>query len=167
VLSWFAVYTKPRSEELARGHLARQGFDCLLPRLKRVLRASGGMQQRIEALFPRYLFLRVNPDLESLAVVRSTRGVCGLVRAGLEPVRVPQHVIDGILHRIDDDTSCVRLDPPALAPGCRVRVSDGPFAGFEAVFKAACGRDRVRLLLSLLGLQSEVVVPRVQLAAHL
>jgi transcriptional antiterminator RfaH len=46
--AWFAVVTKPRSEALAEEHLRRQGYECLLPRVRRVMRNASGLKSRIE-----------------------------------------------------------------------------------------------------------------------
>jgi len=161
--AWYAVVTKPRAEATALEHLARQGYECLLPRVRRILRNAAGLKPRIESLFPNYLFLRADPDRMSLAPVRSTRGAIGLVRFGAEPVQVPDAVIDGIKRRIDADDGLIRLITPELAPGQGVRVMDGPLVGWEGVFLSTESMDRVRLLLELLGTSREVVVPRSQL----
>jgi transcriptional antiterminator RfaH len=162
--AWYAVITKPRSEAVAEENLRRQGFECLLPRVRRVLRGAGGLKTRVESLFPSYLFLRADTDRVSLASVRSTRGALGLVRFGLEPVRVPAPVIEGIRARMDGDDGLVQLAAPELVAGQRVRVTEGPLLGWEGVFVAADGFERVRLLLSLLGSVREVVLPKSQLA---
>lgn len=161
--AWFAVVTKPRSEAVAQEHLARQGYECLLPRVKRVLRTAAGLKTRVESLFPNYLFLRADPDAVSLAPVRSTRGAIGLVRFGAEPARVPDSVVDRIKSRIDVEDGLIKLASPELVPGQGVRVMDGPLVGWEGVFLCGEGMDRVRLLLQLLGTNREVVVPRSQL----
>ena len=161
--AWFAVITKPRAEATAQEHLARQGYQCLLPQVKRVLRSAAGLKTRIESLFPNYLFLRADPDFVSLAPVRSTRGAIGLVRFGGEPVCVPDDVIDRIRSRIDLGDGLIKLVTPELEPGQGVRVMDGPLVGWEGVFLSPEGMDRVRLLLQLLGTSREVVVPRRQL----
>ena len=162
--AWYAVITKPRSEALAEEHLRRQGFECLLPRVRRVLRGAGGLKSRIESLFPSYLFLRADTDLVSLAPVRSTRGALGLVRFGSEPVRVPEGVIRNLRTRMDTEDGLVHLAAPELVAGQRVRVTEGPLLGWEGVFVAPDGFERVRLLLSLLGSVREVVLPKSQLA---
>lgn len=162
--SWFAVLTKSRSEAIAQEHLRRQGYDCLFPRLSRVLRTARGIERRIESLFPRYVFLRADPDQCSLAPVRSTRGVAGLVRFAGEPARVPDAVIERIRQRMGADDGYVHLSAPEYVPGQAVRVTEGPLMGWDGVFMAAEGADRVRLLLDLLGSPREVVLPRAQLA---
>lgn len=165
--AWYAVHTKPRSEAIAREHLERQGFDCLYPRLKRNVRSALGMTLRFESLFPRYVFLRSDAAVNSLASVRSTRGCVGLVRFGAEPATVPSSVIQQILARLSREDGSTRLDAPDLIAGQRVRITDGPLAGFEAVFKCVEGGERVRLLLDLLGHSRETVLPRAQLALHI
>jgi transcriptional antiterminator RfaH len=167
LLHWFAVLTKPRAEAEAVVCLGRQGFECLHARTRRTVRAAAGMIVRTEALFPRYVFIRSDPTLQSLAPVRSTRGCVGLVRFGGEPARVPEAVIDQIRARIDNEDGFVRLAPPPLVKGARVRINEGPFTGIDAIFEAEAGEDRVLLLLMLLGTERSVVVPRAALGARI
>jgi transcriptional antiterminator RfaH len=164
--AWYAVHTKPRAEPIAREHLERQGYRCLFPRLRRTVRTSTGLRARIESLFPRYVFILTDAAVQSLAPVRSTRGCVGLVRFGGEPARVPESVIASIRARMDADDGVARLDPPDLVPGQRVRITDGPLSGLEAVFRTFEGAERVRLLLDFLGQAREAIVPRAHLAAH-
>jgi transcriptional antiterminator RfaH len=165
--NWYAVHTKPRSEQLARVHLERQGFECRLPRTRRALRDARGMRESIEPLFPRYLFLHADPACDNLATVRSTRGVSGLVRFGVEPALVPQRVIDALAARTRDDDGLVELDVPELTPGAQVRIAQGPFAGLDAVFQAHGAQQRVLLLLRVLGEACPVRVPLRHLAMHM
>lgn len=165
MLQWFAVLTKPRAERIGREHLERQGFECRLPMLRRDTRARR-VVGAVEPLFPRYLFLRADPARDDLARVRSTRGVCGLVRFGIEPARVPGPVVDALIARSDAD-GCVRLDPPALEPGAAVRIVDGPLAGLEAIFRARGADERVQLLVRLVGGERAASVPLRHLAARL
>ncbi|MGQ0800767.1 MAG: transcription termination/antitermination NusG family protein [Pseudomarimonas sp.] len=165
--AWFAVATKPRSEAIAHEHLTRQGYECLLPRLRRVMRSVGGLKHRVECLFPNYIFLQADTDHTSLAPVRSTRGALGLVRFGGVPAAIPNAVIDNIRRRIDAQDGFVRLDAPDLRPGEKVRLTDGPFSGLDGVFVLQEGMARVRVLLEFLGTHREVVLPRCQLAVRL
>lgn len=163
---WYAVLTKPRAESVALVNLVRQGFECIYPRVRHSRRGSGGMVERIDPLFPRYVFLRADADLTSLASVRSTRGVAGLVRFGMAPAQVPDQVIATIRARSDAD-AVVELSVPTLRPGDEVRVTEGPLSGLSAIFQTQCGLERVRLLVRLLGDLCSVVVPRRHLAALL
>ena len=156
---WFAVYTKPRQEQIALLNLERQSFDCFLPMAENPYqRRSKQHQVRCEPLFPRYLFLNAVPELQNLATVRSTRGVVGLVRMGFELVRVPESIITGLKAGMHPDTGLIALDPVELHEGDSVRVFDGPFVGARGILKERCGETRSILLLNMLGRETTLEV---------
>ena len=155
---WFAVYTKPRQEQIALEHLERQGFDCFLPMALNPYQRRSQKQLRIEPLFPRYLFLNAEASQQSLGPVRSTRGVCKLVRFGVELAQVPETVIRAIHSRCDAHTGLVRLEPVPVEPGDQVKVFDGPLAGVSGLFQARTGEQRALLLVQMMGRQTKVEV---------
>jgi transcriptional antiterminator RfaH len=156
--NWFAVYTKPRQERIALENLERQGFHCFLPMAVNPYQRRSERKPRIEPLFPRYLFLNAAADRQSLAPVRSTRGVCSLVRFGMELATMPNLAIKAIERRCDPETGLVQLEPVPVEVGDRVRVFDGPFAGIEGVFRERKGTNRALLLMKMLGTESIVEV---------
>ena len=162
--SWYAVYTKPRQERVAADNLVRQQFDCFLPlAVNPYQRRTARKALRIEPLFPRYLFINAVADQQSLGPVRSTRGVCTLVRFGMKLVTVPETIIQMIRRRMNPDSGLVELDPVPVEQGDRVRVFDGPFAGAEGILEACSGEKRALLLMELLGRQTPVEVDRLLL----
>lgn len=161
--SWFAVYTKPRQEHLARENLERQGFRCFLPLAVNPYQRRTARKPRIEALFPRYLFLQAVPDRQSLGPVRSTRGVCTLVHFGRRLATLPERVVESIKRLRDPDSGLVRLDPVPVATGDRVEVFDGPLAGLQGIFTERKGSKRALLLMELLGTVSTVEVDAILL----
>jgi transcriptional antiterminator RfaH len=158
--TWFAVFTKPRQENIALEHLERQGFECFLPLAINPYQRRTVRKLRIEPLFPRYLFLNAIADQQSLGPVRSTRGVNNLVRFGMELAEMPEAVIRAIRARCDPATGLVRLDPVMAYPGDKVRVFDGPLAGAEGLFKACTGEQRALLLVEIMGRPTSVEVSR-------
>ena len=150
--NWFAVYTKPRQEHTALLNLEGQSFECYLPMTDELRqRRVGYHKTRLTPLFPRYLFLNATPEFQNLATVRSTRGVVGLVRAGLELISIPSAVIAGLKSRMHPATGLIALDGMTLADGDKVRVVDGPFAMLEGIFKEHRGPTRSLMLLEILG----------------
>ncbi len=163
-MEWFAVYTRPRQERLAREHLARQGFECFLPMaLNPYQKHRRGQGARGEPLFPRYLFLRAEVGQQNLAVVRSTRGAVDLVRSGHALLRVDERIVRGLLARRDPESGLVMLSPDPVVVGERVRVFDGPLAGLEGVLAERHGERRALLLLELLGRTTTVEVDALSL----
>jgi len=163
VKQWFAVHTKPRMEEMAEDHLLRQGFDIYFPRIQRDKRRRGKRVKVIEAMFPRYLFIRFNPGQDNISSIRYTRGVSRLVRFGNEPARVPDEVIQLLKTSATDPSGLYIELTPEPRPGDRVSIIDGAFAGLTGVFHKANSEERVIILLNFLGEQNRVALKREQI----
>lgn len=157
---WYLVYTKPACEALALRNLLRQGYEVYLPRVVQTVRRAERRFERIVALFPRYLFLRLNEGQQALAPVASTLGVAAIVRFGGRYALVPDELIGELQSRADPVTGLHRLTcSESLRPGAVVRIRLGPFDGLEGVFERRAGADRVVVLLTLLGQAAPVCVP--------
>ena len=142
MLRWYLVHTKPSGEALAQANLQRQGYEVYFPRAVHSVRRGGRWLERVVALFPRYLFLRLNEGYQALNPVRSTLGVAGVVRGAFVALsRSP-------LGR-----------GARFTPGAAVTVHCGPFSGVNGIFERAAGAERVVVLLRLLGRDASVCVP--------
>jgi transcriptional antiterminator RfaH len=157
---WYAVCCKPRQETVAEENLLRQGFHVYLPRIRIRHRRRGQWLEAVEALFPRYVFIRIDPRQRSTAPVRSTRGVVGLVRFGGQPAVVPDSVMEALLQREDSASGLHQDQRPLFSAGEAVKFVDGPLAGMEGVFTEQDGEKRVIVLLELLGKANKVRVDR-------
>lgn len=156
--AWYAVQTKPRQEHIAAEHLARQDFECYLPKAWNPSQRVPSKNPRIEPLFPRYLFVQADTGVQSISAVNYTRGVSRLVRFGNQIIEVPDWVIKGLKLATDAISGLVDVERPMLAPGDHVEVFSGPFAGLKAIFQTADGPTRAILLLSLLGRENTISV---------
>ena len=114
----------------------------------------------VEVLFPRYIFIRIDPLRSSTGTVRSTRGVVGLVRFGGQPAVIPDAVMDA-LRQLEDAPSGLHQDDRLLFSAEEwVKLVDGPRAGMEGVFTQQDGDKRVIVLLELLGKANKISVSR-------
>jgi transcriptional antiterminator RfaH len=156
---WYLVHTKPSAEELARQNLERQGYGVYVPRLATVAWRAGVAYERVVPLFPRYVFLNVHEQQQSLAPVRSSVGVANVVRFGAEYTVVAEEVVTALRGREDPQTGLHRLMQPRLVAGDAVTISRGPFAGLDGVFERESGADRVIVLLTFLGQEARMRVP--------
>jgi transcriptional antiterminator RfaH len=167
VLRWYLVHTKPRAEATAKEHLERQGYEVYFPLAVQQVARHGRWLQRIVALFPRYMFLRLNEGAQGLSPVRSTTGVTGVVRFGTEYSVVPDGVIRELRARADPGSGLHTLNSTSsLASGAPVEVRSGPFDGLSGVFERQAGAERVVVLLKFLGQDASVCVPLAAVAAH-
>lgn len=147
---WYLVYCKPRQERVAVENLERQGYETYLPRVRETRRRAGQRVKVIAPLFPRYLFIHLDEEFDNWGPIRSTLGVVSLVRFGQLPARVPDELLD-LLRRREDAEGLQAIDPQPLKAGMRVRVASGSLAGYEGIFLAKTGRERVIVLLDILG----------------
>lgn len=154
---WYLVYTKPRQERIARTNLERQGYEVYLPLTREQRRRQGKRAILITPLFPRYLFIHLDRQTDNWGPIRSTLGVVSLVKFTHTPAPVPEDLVLALHAREDAEG----LLPPAesrLRRGSRVRILDGSLAGYEGIFLASSGRDRVVILLDIMGKHARTVI---------
>ncbi|WP_296673536.1 transcription/translation regulatory transformer protein RfaH [Sulfuricaulis sp.] len=147
---WYLVYCKPRQESVARENLTRQGFESYLPIMRDARRRQGRRVVLIAPMFPRYLFIHLNRQTDNWAPIRSTLGVVSIVRFGRSAARVPDDLVT-LLRSREDMQGLQILPVEEYKPGSRVRITQGGFAGYEGIFQASGSRDRVTVLLDVLG----------------
>jgi transcriptional antiterminator RfaH len=121
-----------------------------LPRVRETRRRAGQRIQVIAPLFPRYLFIHLDQEFDNWGPIRSTLGVVSLVRFGQLPARVPDELL-ALLHGREDAEGLQTIELQALKTGARVRVASGSLAGYEGIFLAKTARERVVVLLDILG----------------
>lgn len=160
---WYLVRTKPGKERWVRDQLATILPEVFLPLLKARAPRWGRMAVSVGPLFPCYLFAMC--DLaQRYFDIKYLPGVHGIVSAGPDPLAVPAAVVDEIRSRGVNDM--VELVEKPFDCGERVRVVDGFFKGFDAVFERyLSGAERVAILLGAVqaaGLR--VVLPTAALA---
>lgn len=152
---WYVIHCKPYQDERALEHLIRQGFECFRPVRHLERHRDGKCIVVTEALFPRYLFIRLDSVNDNWYPISSTRGVSEIVRFNEHPLPVPDKIIEEVRERLARPTS----PEPYLKPGERVRIVEGPFAQLEAIFLASSGDERVILLLNILQSDQRVHFP--------
>lgn len=157
---WYAVCCKPRQETVAEENLVRQGFHVYLPRIRIRQRRRGHWLEAVEVLFPRYIFIRIDPLRRSTATIRSTCGVVGLVRFGMQPAVVPGAAMEALREREDAASGLHEEKRPLFSAGETVKMVDGPLVGMEGVYTEQDGDKRVIVLLELLGKSNKVTVSR-------
>lgn len=156
---WYAVHTHARMEIWARSNLWQRGFEVYLPQYRKQRRHARKTDWVKAPLFPRYLFVAVEPPRGQRRSIDSAPGVAGLVSFGERAATVPGAVIAAIRAREDAAGHVQLVDRDSLAPGDRVRLHSGAMAEHVGLFERRGDGDRVVILLHLLGRQIRVKVP--------
>lgn len=154
---WFCLRTKRFCEHICGNTLQQElNLETFCPMIRYERERAGRKVWVTEALFPNYFFARF--DFTDLGRrVLTVRGVRKVVSFGEIPHPVPEEVIRELRAAVNETGTLVV--PSAIRPGEMVRVLDGPFKGVSAlVTRVMPARDRVAILLEILGAEREVEV---------
>jgi transcriptional antiterminator RfaH len=158
-MRWYVVQTHALAENKALFHLKRQGFNAYLPRyLKR--RQHARKTDWVPApLFPRYMFLHMDPERSRWLNIRSTIGVSHLVCHGNIPAPISDDIIEDIRGR-ESEAGLIDIRREAqFEKGDAIQITDGPLSERVGLFDCESDEDRVFILLDLLGREVRVRVP--------
>jgi transcription antitermination factor NusG len=142
---WACAQLQPARERLALHCLALAGYVTYLPRLRQHRVSRGRRIETTPALFPGYAFVLIELQWHQ---ARWAPGVTRIVLDGAVPARVPDEVIAEIRSR--ERGGLVEL-PPRLKRGDPVRILRGPLAGLVGLYAGMKPRERVEVLLAILG----------------
>jgi transcriptional antiterminator RfaH len=149
---WCACRLQVHREALALHCLELTGYTTFYPRLRDQRIRHGRKVVLTPALFPGYAFILIQLQWHP---ARWAPGTLGLIMDGVGPAKVPDNVIAEIRGR--ETNGLIELArPPSLRRGARVRILRGPFTGHLAIFADMKPRERVEILLQLLGAEQRV-----------
>lgn len=148
---WFVLQLKPGGLERAKTNLRRQGVSSFMPMRQRTTRRGGRLTDVMRPLFPGYLFVELGRDGPAWRSINATYGVAKAVclEPG-KPVEVPIGIV-AVLKAASSEEGEYYSDPDHFLPGEVVRVTAGPFADILAHVEAAPERDRIFVLLDMMG----------------
>ena len=156
-MNWYALRSKARKEEVVWRQVRTAGYDVFYPRIK--VQPVNPRARKLKAYFPGYMFVRVDIEHVGISAFQWMPHAMGLVCFGDEPAIVPDNLIHAIRKRVDEISAAGGELFVGLNPGDTIVISDGPFAGYEAIFDARLqGSERVRVLLQLLNSQRQIPV---------
>lgn len=159
---WLVVYAKPNCEAKASRWVSTRGWVSYLPYLSEVKISRGGEREVRIPLFPRYLFVQENADLDPVDVAYLP-GVADMVRRGDRTFARVEHAVilalqsterDGVLHAEPSD-------PPPLVEGELVNVNvtyGGIGYRIVATFSRMDGTERAVVLHEMFNSKRESIV---------
>ncbi len=154
MMHWHVARTHVHAESKARSNLVRQGFEVYLPLCRRIRTHARRREAVQRPLFPGYLFVGFDIENTRWRAIFSTIGVASLICNGEVPSRVPDGIVESIRAAETDGFFDFTTAVARLKPGDSVRVASGPFAGLIGRLHSSVSRNRVRVLLEILGRQS-------------
>jgi transcriptional antiterminator NusG len=161
-LSWYAIWTRSRHEQVVRDQLERKGFEAFLPTITKWSRWKDRKKQIEWPLFPGYCFVRFD-GIDRLPIVKCD-GVVTIVGNEGYPSPIPAHEIDGIRQLIESELA---FDPcPLIKEGMMVEVKAGPLKGVVGRLVRKGSRARLVLSVDLIGQAVSVEVDAADVKAY-
>ena len=157
---WYVARTLANRDNFAADNIQRLGFRVYAPKFRRTVRHARRTQSILAPLFPGYLFVVADLSRDRWRSVNGALGVASLIMSAELPTPVPHGVVETIIERGNQLESA-----PTLQIGQMVRILSGPFAETICRLERLDQRNRVLVLLELMGgkvavqLQSSVLCP--------
>ena len=154
----YVVQCQPQREPLAVQELRNQGFTTFFPVIQGAPKVRRGVYEagRLSPLFPKYLFVPLDLEAEDRwSAINGTRGVVRLMSMNGKPSPMPIAAMTRLLAAGETLVHDTAILPFNINDS--VEFLSGAFAGQKGIVQL-CTRDRVTLLLDLLGRQTTVKV---------
>ena len=146
---WYVLRSKPQKEDVLCMEVSARGHEVYYPTLN--VQPVNPRAKCKRPFFPRYLFVHVDIEEVGLSTFRWMPYSVGLVCFGGEPATVHEALIHSLHRRLEELNQAGFRQKSAFKRGDPVRITDGPFAGYGAIFDASISEgERVRVLLELL-----------------
>ncbi|MBY6033583.1 transcription/translation regulatory transformer protein RfaH [Marinobacter daepoensis] len=152
-MTWYVLQHKPAQGDRAVLHLQNQSIECFYPKIEIEKIQAGKRTQKLEPLFPGYIFVNLEQTDPMWAKLRSTRGVLRIVSFANRPAAIEDEVIVHIRGRLDQVSEL-----GGIKSGQAVELDNGPFKGLEAVFLSYDGEERAVVLIQFMQTAQEVRV---------
>jgi transcription antitermination factor NusG len=152
---WCARF-EPRREVVGQRFLELNGYSVYVPRLRERRNRAGRRVDVITPLFPCYGFVVAQPQWHR---ARWSIGVVMLIMDGEHPATLGDEVVEA-LRRREVGGAIELAKPRGLRSRDRVRVTRGLMIGQVGIYAGMRPRERVEVLLTLLGTLRPVVLAR-------
>jgi transcriptional antiterminator RfaH len=154
--TWIVVNSQPHREHIALENLARQAFQTYCPMMRARVRHARRTLDVLRPLFPGYLFVRVNPDLQRWRPILATYGVRKLVCCGDRPGFLDEGFVEGLKAR--EIGGAIVRPASSYEAGQQVKMVGGAFDGVIATILECDEKDRLVVLMNLLNRSTKVRV---------
>lgn len=143
---WFALQVRPGRESYIVNLLESKGLTVFCPMFTSQVPTARGARKKTAALFPGYLFCRIN--MNNRMPVLGTTWVGSIVGTGRTPIPVPESEITALRTLVTNAPEI--LPHEFLDVGQKVRVLSGPLTGLEGIVSDLKNPRRVVVSITLL-----------------
>lgn len=144
--SWFALYTKPRSEFKAAEQLKLLNINYYLPVVEKIKQWSDRKKKVDEVLIKSYIFINAD-ESERLAAVELHSIVRCMFFKG-KPAVIPDWQMESFINLIESKAEILVND--GLIKGTKIIIKDGPFTGIKGILLEDYNGKQIAVSLELI-----------------
>jgi transcription antitermination factor NusG len=164
---WCCARWEPDRERLALDHLQRTGFETYYPIIRAQRRIGVRRFEGSAGLFGLYGFVLIRTQWYN---ARWAPGVAALIiGADGRPAKVGDEIIARLRER-EDEQGFIVLHKGPVRPeferGDKLRIIQGAFTGHIVLYEGMTTRQRIEVLLTMLGAERRVSVARADVRAE-
>jgi transcriptional antiterminator RfaH len=157
-LRWHVAQTLPRAEARAASELDAQGYNVFLPQYLKKRSHARKITWAPAPLFPGYLFVACRDATQSWRPINGTIGVTRLIMGEDGPASIDERIVQALKDRRDEKGHIALSQRSSFAKGESVRITEGALAATLGLFNDIADRDRVSVLVELLGRKVRVLL---------
>jgi len=168
--NWYAIHTYSGYENAVARNLKQRIesmgmedkiFNVLVPTEKKIKIKGSKRVEEEEKIYPGYVLVEMIVTDASWYVVRNTPRVTGFLGAGTTPIPVSKVDMDDLMKRMQMAEPEFKVD---VEVGTTVKVTDGPFKGFEGkVSEIDKERGKIKVLVNMFGRDTPVELDSLQI----
>jgi transcription antitermination factor NusG len=149
MLNWYVIMSKPGLQDNAAKRLASADMDVFNPKIRQYSQKK--KSYIVKALFPMYFFAKFDAE-EQYKMVKYTRGVLRVLGTNKEPVPIDEEIVLRVRSNCNTDEIVeAKYFEEDLKEGMNVTITDGPFAGVDAIITGLLNDEqRIEVLMNLM-----------------
>mgnify|MGYP001178362608 CR=1 FL=1 len=152
---WVVAKTKGSQENRATKNLNNQGFRVFLPYFEAKKFKNNIWETRYELLFPGYVFINLDSNLNKAHKINNTLGISKLLMDSCSgsPSIIPDHIIAEIHNSINN-----MININDIKVGDNVIYTKGTLSKIVGKVIELSSKSRIKLLIDLINTEREVFV---------
>jgi len=168
--NWYVIHTYSGYEDAVAKNLKQRIeslgmedkiFNVIVPKEKKIKIKNGKRKVVEEKIYPGYVLVQMVVTDESWYVVRNTPRVTGFLGAGTTPIPVSASDMADLTKRMEMGVPETNVD---YEIGAIVKITDGPFKGFEGkVSEIDKERGKIKVLVNMFGRDTPVELDSLQI----
>jgi transcription antitermination factor NusG len=158
--TWFAVYTKSRSEKKVAALLEERGIEYYLPLIKLLKQWSDRKKWIEEPLFRSYIFVQINE--KQYFEVLQVAGVVKYISFEKKAVPIPPQQIEAIRYFLNEKEP-VFDDNQEWKKGQQVEIISGNLTGLAGQLVELNGKHKVSIVIDAVNRSLLIQIPKTKL----